>query len=252
MQFDEQEIMKAFRIYVELARSGRTEGEHLKLYENDDRIRGLVDQYAAESECTVIAAGERLMLIPLARLSPFHISNDTLKRKYLKAGALNADLYLLYVAVIVWIGAFYDSYQMPEPIRRFLPIDEWLNLMRDKMEGIKERGEEQLEQQSQDYGYRWNEIVKRWDAIDDIKEGAKRQSGQTNSRLSFLDSVRRFLLDQELALEVGVNELGLTEKTKIVVQRYFMETEYNRGILEFLYGYAAPSAQEEDSDASNF
>lgn len=245
MQFDEQEIMKAFRTYIELAKSGRAEGEYVKGYENDDRIRGLVDRFAAESDCAVIAAGEQLILIPLVRLSTFHMSNETLKKNYLKAGALNADLYLLYVAVIVWIGAFYDSYQTPEPIRSFLSIDDWLNLMRDKMEGIKERGEEQLEQDSRDYGYQWNEIVKRWDAIDDIKEGAKRQSGQTNSRLSFLDTVRRFMLDQELALEVGVNEMGLTEKAKIVVQRYFMETEYNRGILEFLYGYAAPPEEEE-------
>lgn len=246
MQFDEQEIMKAFRTYIELAKSGRAEGEYVKGYENDDRIRGLVDRFAAESDCAVIAAGEQLILIPLVRLSPFHMSNETLKKNYLKAGALNADLYLLYVAVIVWIGAFYDSYQTPEPIRSFLSIDDWLNLMRDKMEGIKERGEEQLEQDSRDYGYQWNEIVKRWDAIDDIREGAKRQSGQTNSRLSFLDTVRRFMLDQELALEVGVNEMGLTEKAKIVVQRYFMETEYNRGILEFLYGYAAPPEEEEN------
>ncbi|QDH19662.1 DUF6063 family protein [Saccharibacillus brassicae] len=252
MQFDEQEVMKAFRIYMELAKSGRAEAEQTKLYENDDRIRGLVDRFAAESDCVVIAAGEQLMLIPLARLSPFHMSNDALKKNYLKAGALNADLYLLYVAVIVWIGAFYDSYQTAEPIRSFLSMDEWLNLMRDKMEGIKERGEEQLQQDSVDHAYRWSDIVKRWDAIDDIKEGAKRQSGQTNSRLSFLDSVRRFLLDQELALEVGVNELGLNEKTKIVVQRYFMETEYNRGILEFLYGYANQREEEDQNHASDF
>lgn len=251
MQFDEQEIIRAFRIYIELAKSGHLEGEQVKRYENDDRIRGLVDQFAAESECTVIVAGERLMLVPLVRLSPFHMNNDTLKKKYLRAGALNADLYLLYVAVIVWIGAFYDSYQTPEPVRHFLPVDEWLNLMRSKMEGIKERGEETLEQESQELGYRWNEIVKRWEALDDIKEGAKRQSGQTNSRLSFLDSVRRFLLDQELALEVGMNELAMTEKTKIVVQRYFMEAEYNRGILEFLYGYAESSAEEEERHAGD-
>jgi hypothetical protein len=71
--------------------------------------------------------------------------------------------------------------------------------------------------------------------MDDIKETVKRQTGNTISRLSFLDTVKRFLLEQQLAEEVGAGELALTEKTKMIVQRYFMELEYNRGILNFLY-----------------
>ena len=48
---------------------------------------------------------------------------------------------------------------------------------------------------------------------------------------------RRFLIEQEISEEIGNQELTLTEKAKTIVQRYFMELEYNRGILEFLYQF---------------
>jgi hypothetical protein len=52
-----------------------------------------------------------------------------------------------------------------------------------------------------------------------------------------MDTVKRFLLEQKLAEEVGEGELNLTEKAKIIVQRYFMELQNNRGILQFLYQF---------------
>ncbi|MDF2925150.1 MAG: non-ribosomal peptide synthetase module [Paenibacillaceae bacterium] len=235
MQIEEAEVMKAFRIYARLARDGSADKESLQEYEADDQVRGLVEQFAAEVECVTLAAGERLYMVPLARLSPFHLSNDALKRTYLRSGAVNADLYLMYVAVIVLIGAFYDSYQTMEPTRNFLDMEEWLKLMQLRMDGLKEHPEEELKSLSQEYSYQWSAVLEKWESLDDVKETAKRQSGQTISRMSFLDTVKRFLMDQELVVQVGLQELALSEKAKIIVQRYFMELEYNRGILDFLY-----------------
>jgi hypothetical protein len=235
MQYLEEEVIRAFKIYTLLSRKGEADAESLQQYETDDKVRGLVDQFAAEMECAVLTAGRQLYLIPLARISPLHISNDMLKKTYLRASAVNADLYLMYLAVIVFIGAFYDSYQTMEPTRHFLNMNDWLALVQERIDVLQEHGEEELERQSKEFSYRWIDIMERWNAMDDIRENAKRQSGQTISRISFLDTVRRFLLERELVIQVGPDELDLTEKTKIIVQRYFMEAEYNRGILEFLY-----------------
>ena len=73
--------------------------------------------------------------------------------------------------------------------------------------------------------------------MDDVKETAKKQSGNTISRLSFIDTVKRFLVDQELIKEIGNDEITITEKAKTIVQRFFMEIEYNKGVLEFIYGF---------------
>ncbi|SDE25746.1 hypothetical protein SAMN02799630_05011 [Paenibacillus sp. UNCCL117] len=246
MQVEEAEVMKAFRIYALLSREGSAGKEAMQEYEADDRVRGLVDQFAAEVECVTLSAGDRLYMIPLARLSPFHMSNDALKKTYLRGGAVNADLYLMYAAVIVLIGAFYDSYQTIEPTRNFLDMEEWLELVRVRMDALREHSAEELRELSQEYSYHWAAVVEKWDALDDVKETAKRQSGQTLSRLSFLDTVKRFLIDQELAAQVGPQELELTEKAKIIVQRYFMELEYNRGILDFLYRMNKEKSQQQE------
>ncbi|GGF84154.1 DUF6063 family protein [Paenibacillus aceti] len=233
--YSNETVMQAFRLYSQLAMNGMAEKERLQEYMADDEVRGLVDQFASEVDCAVIAAGDELHLIPLVRLSPFHVSNEHMKKTYLRASAVNADLYLMYLAMIVFIGAFYDSYQSLEPTRNFLPLDEWAVLVQERIESLKEHDEEELKRYESEFSYNWSAIIEKWDTMDDIKETAKRQTGNTISRLSFLDTVRRFLLEQRLAEEVGTGELGLTEKTKVIVQRYFMELEYNRGILNFLY-----------------
>lgn len=236
MNYSNDEVMKAFRIYAQLAGSGVADKESMMQVEADDRVRGLLDQFASEVDCVVLGAGDQLILVPLVRLSPFHMTNESLKRMYLRSNAVNADLYLMYVAIIVFIGAFYNSYQTAEPTRNFILIEEWMRLVQQRIDGLKEHSEEELLAQSQEYSYQWSNIIEKWDAMDDVKETAKRQSGVTISRVSFIDTVRKFLLDQGMAVQVGQDELDVTERTKIIVQRYFMEREYNRGILEFLYG----------------
>ena len=118
---------------------------------------------------------------------------------------------------------------------------------------LKAHNEEDLKQYEGEFSYNWSAIIEKWDTMDDIKETAKRQSGNTISRLSFLDMVRRFMHDQGLVEEVGEGELGLSEKTKVIVQRYYMELEYNRGILNFLYNLdeRKKNSEEGQHHASN-
>ncbi|WP_410513532.1 DUF6063 family protein [Paenibacillus sp. BR2-3] len=243
--YENEVVLKAFRIYAELARQGLTEREGLQQYLADDEVRGLVDQFAREVDCVALPVGNQLHLVPLVRLSPFHVSNDYLKKTYLRAQAVNADLYLLYVAIIAFIGAFYDSYQTIEPTRDFIRMDEWLSLVQERVEGLKEHDPERLRQYEKEFSYNWALIIEKWDAMDDIRETAKRQSGNTISRMSFMDTARRFLMDQGLAEQIGDGELAITEKSKIIVQRYFMELQNNRGILQFLYQFEGGRKQEQ-------
>jgi len=237
MHYDNEVVLRAFRLYAELSKHGMVEQEGLRQYMGDDEVRGLVDQFAREVDCLTVAAGDQLLFIPYARLSPFHVSNETIKKTYLRTNAVNADLYLMYVAIIVFVGAFYDSYQSIEPTRIFIPLEDWLMLVDERIEGLKAHDPEILKSYEKQFSYNWSAIIEKWDAMDAIKETAKRQSGNTISRFSFMDTVRRFLLSEHLAVEVGENELAMTEKTKIIVQRYFMELQYNRGILQFLYQF---------------
>ncbi|WP_035020396.1 DUF6063 family protein [Anoxybacillus flavithermus] len=244
--YSEQKVMQAFQLYTILARQGVADAQAVQLYKSDDEIRALLDAFSRKVDCVIVLTSEQLFFIPRTKLSPFHVSNDWIKRHYLRSGATNSDLYLLYFVSLVLFGSFYDSYHTQEPTRQFLAMDEWARLVQERIDQLKRHDAEQLKQWEQEFSYNWSVIIEKWEAMDDIKETAKRQSGATISRLSFLDTARRFLIDQELLVDIGNHEVTLTEKAKTIVQRFFMDVEYNRGIFEFIYGF-----ERENEDASD-
>jgi hypothetical protein len=235
MNYSEGKVIQAFELYTLLARDGQAGVESLSLYLADDSIRGLVDSFAHHVDCVVLLAGEKIYMIPKTKLSPFHVNNDYIKRTFLKSGSTNADIYLLYFTTIVLFGAFYDSYQTLEPTRDFIGIDDWARLVNERIHVLMEHDDEKLMEREKEFSYNWKQIIEKWEDMNDIKETAKRQSGNTISRLSFMDTAKRFLLDQGLIEEIGNNEVILSEKAKTIVQRFYMDVEYNKGILEFIY-----------------
>jgi len=234
MLYRQEEILEAFKIYSTLAIDGKAYKDDIRLYIADDSIRGLVNLFAKEVDCTLLVVGDFVYMIPLVTSSPFHVSNETIKQKHLPSRAVNADIYMMYIAIIILFGEFYDSYQTTEATRDFIKMEDWLNSVNDKILSLKGYDEEDLMALEQKYEYNWISIIEKWDALDDIKENVQ-QNARTISRMSFMNVVKRFLEEQELVEEIGNEEIQLTERAKAIIQRYYMELEYNRGILEFIY-----------------
>lgn len=237
MNYSEQTVTKAFQIYTTLAREGVADKESVQLYRADDQIRGLLDTFSREVDCVIVGTSEQLFLIPETKLSPFHVSNDWIKRNYLRSSATNGDIYLLYFATIILFGSFYDTYQSQEATRQFLRKEEWIRFIQERIDQLKSHEKETLASLEKEFSYNWSIIIEKWEDMDDIKETAKKQTGNTISRFSFIDTVKRFLIDQALIQEIGNDEFTLTEKAKTIIQRYFMEVEYNKGIFEFIYRF---------------
>ncbi|WP_100402897.1 DUF6063 family protein [Bacillus sp. FJAT-42315] len=237
MLYPENKVIQAFQIYMKLARDGVADAEAVQTYKADDEIRSLLDAYSNEVDCVIIRTSEQLFLVPKTKLSPFHVSNEWIKRNYLRSGATNGDLYLLYFATLILFGSFYDTYQSQEPTRQFIRLEEWIQFIQERIDQLKSHEQEALKEFEKEFSYNWSLIIEKWEDMNDIKETAKKQSGNTISRFSFIDTVKRFLIDQELIQEIGNDEITLTEKAKTIVQRFFMEVEYNKGIFEFIYGF---------------
>lgn len=233
--YNNEQVIQAFKMYSMLAMNTYGDKELLRLYMADDQIRGLVDQFSREVDCTIFTSGDFIYMIPISKNSIFHVSNEYLKNTYLPSKAVNLDLYLMYVSIIVLFGEFYDSYQTTEPTRDFLTLGDWLDSLNQRILSLKEHGEEKLKEMDKNLDYNWSTIVEKWEDMDDIKEKVKAQDARTNSRKSFLNSVKQFLIAQELTADIGNEELELTEKAKTIIQRYYMEYDYNRGILDFIY-----------------
>ncbi|MCC2250390.1 DUF6063 family protein [Virgibacillus sp. AGTR] len=246
MHYSEEKVIEAFRIYTKLARTSVTDQEAVQLYRADDDIRSLLDLYAKEVDAVIVNTSEHLYLIPETKLSSFHVSNDWIKRHYLRSGATNADIYLLYFTTIILFGSFYNSYQSARPTRDFLRIEEWMHQIQERIEQLQALEEEVLKEKEREFSYHWRQIVDKWNDMNDVKESAKRQTGNTISRYSFIDTVKRFLLDQDLVKALGNQEITLTDKAQTIIQRYFMEVEYNKGILTFIY-----EMEGENTDAND-
>lgn len=246
MRYSEEKVIEAFKLYRDLALDGVVGAEWSTVYKADDDVRDLLDLFAKEVSCVNIPVGNELYLIPETKLSPFHVNNEYLKKNYFTSRAVNADIYLMYFATLLLFGSFYDSYQSKEMTRDFIGLEDWVREVQDKIQALKEHDEETLKKEEQSFSYNWLQIIEKWDAMDDLKESAKKQTGNTISRLSFIDSVKRFLVEQQLVAEIGNREITLTEKAKTIIQKYFMELEYNKGIFEFIY-----ATEQGDVDASN-
>lgn len=235
--YNNEQVLQAFKLYSKLALKGYGEKQELHIYMADDMIRGLVDQFAGEVECAIFASGDYIYMIPASKNSIFHVSNDAIKKEYLPAKAVNLDLYMMYVSIIVLFGEFYDSYQTIEPTRDFITIDDWLVSLNDRISSLNEHGEEKLKEKDRELEYNWSAILQKWMDMDEIKEKVKSQDARTISRKSFLNTVKQFIEAQELVRDIGNDELELTEKSKTIIQRYYMEFDYNRGILDFMYSF---------------
>lgn len=234
--YDNKLVMQAFKIYQILRTKGNTSKEERDLYLSDDILRSLLEEWAKEEACTIIVAGQQLYLIPIATHSPYHISNEAIKKEVSRTAWTNMDIYLMYFSIIVFIGTFYDSFNTTAPTRDFISVDQWLKTINERLNIISQYGEK-LQAFEQEYEYNWIGILEKWTSLDDIKENAKSQKGNTSSRKNFLLSVVKFLEGQELIEEKGFEELYLTPKAHAIVGHYFMDEEYNRGILEVIYAY---------------
>lgn len=244
---DTQSVLKAFDLYTKLAKDGELGEEELTLYLTDNVVHEVLNQVVENIDCVLFSAGNTLYMAPKGMTSPFHVSNDYLKKAYLRSNATNSDLYLLYFATIVCIGEFYNSYHSKEPTKDFLSTERWIEAINERMAVLAEHSEEELKKLEKDFSYNWTQILEKWTALDDVKEGVKKQAGNTISRISFLQQVIHFLQSEKIAVPIGEGQIRLTERAKMIVQRYFMNVEYNNGILAFLY-----SLQEwEGSDAND-
>lgn len=247
--YSNEQVMQSFKLYSVLAMKGYGEKEELRLYMADDIIRGLVEQFAREVDCTIFASGEYIYMIPLSKNSIYHVSNEAIRKTYLPSKAVNLDLYLMYVSIIVLFGEFYDSYQTNESTRDFITISDWLESLNERISILTEHDVEKLKAIDKGFDYNWSSIIEKWTDMDEIKETVKVQDARTISRKSFLNTVKQFLEKQELVKDIGNEEIELTEKAKTIIQRYYMEYDYNRGILDFMYNI--DKKEGEQSNASN-
>ncbi|SMC33473.1 DUF6063 family protein [Sporomusa malonica] len=236
MRYEQNDVIKAFQLFSLLTQQGFIEKDDVEFYRINEEVQSLVEQFAREVDAVLVLAADIVYLIPATALSPFHVKNEQLRRE-MGSNATNADIYMMYFCILVFIGEFYNSYLSNEVQRDFLTTSQWLDVLQERLNTLRQHSADDLSRHAEELQYNWLAILEKWDALNDLKESAQSQKGNTVSRLSFLHKVLQFMFKEKLVEQVGPDEYILTEKTKTIVQRYFMELDYNRGILQFMYRY---------------
>ena len=248
MDYPEKTVFRAFDLYSHLAAKGSVaKGDYADLYSDED-VRSLAQSFASRVQCTIIDDADAIYLIPIATDSPFHMTNEQIKKDFLTAKSLNMDIYLMYLAIIVFVGCFYDSYTSWEP-HDFVTLQSWLEKMNQRIDALATRKEEELRQAETDYNVNWVALVRKWTDLDSVKETVKKQDARTTSRTGFLMMTKRFLETQGLLHDNGAGEYSLTEKAKTIFTNYYLEERYNRGITDFLYSLDHPTKNSEAAAA---
>lgn len=240
-----KKMLLAFDIYAKLAANGQLRKLDVPVIWEDEEVRHALDEFVRHVQCTLLTDADNVYLIPLAVDSPFHISNETFKKKYMTAKSVNMDMYLLYLTIIVLFGCFYDSYTSNEP-NDFVTMEGWLEEMNRQIATLHHHDEATLQEKEAEQNFNWLALMRKWDDMDDLKETVKKQDARTNSRLSFLNMARNFLLKQKLVRDIGADQLELTEKARTILADYFMEEDYNHGILDFMYELDHKSQEGEE------
>ena len=230
----DDEVIRAFRLYAQLAANGEINKLDANDYFENDKIKALLERYAEAVDCIILVDADKLYLVPMATTSPFHISNDSFKKKYLPAKAVNMDIYLMYMSIIVLLGCFYNSYQTNDP-QDFVSMSHWLEIMDMRMESLQEQDEDFLRAKEKELEINWVAIKNKWLAMDSVKENVKNQDARTISRLGFLNQTQKFLIGQGLVVDIGEFQMQLTEKGKNIYYGYYMNSERNQDILNFMY-----------------
>lgn len=243
--YHRDDVERSFRLFAQLMREGKVarEQDGYRDYTVHGAVRDLAELYSAEVDAVLEKTSDYLYLIPKVTDSYFHIKNTRIKQ-YLPNGATNLDVYLMYFAILVLFGAFYNSYESSEPTRDFLTYDEWMRLIDERITSLADHQAE-TDEASEDLEWNWTGVVKRWGELDHLRENAKKLDARQNTRFGYMQRYFNFLQDQDLAEDQSNQEIVLTEKAKVIVQRYFMNKEYNRGILQFMYEFDQVQGEEE-------
>ena len=111
----------------------------------------------------------------------------------------------------------------------------WLETMDMRMESLQAQDEDFLRTKEKELEINWVAIKNKWLAMDSVKENVKNQDARTISRLGFLNQTQRFLIGQGLVVDIGDFQMQLTEKAKNIYYGYYMNSERNQDILNFMY-----------------
>lgn len=254
MEWKQEEIRWAFRIFLELLRTGQIKEnpEFLYQYENNANVRFILEDIVeAEADVKIFAMGDQLYLSPGVNNRYFGYSNEELRNKMKLEN--NSELYLAYFSILCLLAQFYNSDDQALTSRQFLPLEELEEMITNHVHEISEALPAQIERLEVETKINLSSVATLWIELPAFDDTLKHQRRGRNNRISFLLRILAFLEGEGLVQVLEEREIRLLPKLEHMVVKYYFHSQRKDYLLELLaepldlQALAEVSSSEEES-----
>jgi hypothetical protein len=234
MEWSQEDVRLAFRIFLQLLPTGRIEDqEFLYHYEQNPNVRFILEEIMEkEADVKIFSMGGFLYLSPGVNNRYFGYSNEQLRT--LMKLANNSELYLAYFAMLCLLAQFYNSDDQALTSRQFLPLEELEAIMTGHVAEIQAAQAEQIEALEEELQVNLSSVASLWTELPAFNETLKHQRRGRNNRISFLLRVLSFLENEGLVQVLDDSEIRLLPKLEHLVVKYYFHSQRKDYLLQLL------------------
>ncbi len=234
MEWNQDDVRWAFRIFMRLVRDGQIEHDPEYSYHyQDPNVRLIIeDIIEKEADIKVFEAGECLYLSAGVDNRYFGYTNEELRTKMKLDN--NQELYLAYFAMLCLLAKFYNSDDQAFTSRQFLPLEELEETITTHVEEISEASSEEVEAVEVETKLSLSVVASLWKEMPAFDDTLKYQRRGKNNRISFLLRVLAFLEAEGLVQVLEDREIRLLPKLEHLVVKYYFHSQRKDFLLQLL------------------
>ncbi|NLL47282.1 MAG: hypothetical protein GX249_01740 [Firmicutes bacterium] len=235
MDWNQEDVRLAFRIFLQLLPTGRVQDDQELLYhyEQNPNVRFILEEIIEkEADLKIFAMGTNLYLTPGINNDFFGYTNEELRAAMKLEN--NSELYLAYFAMLCLLAQFYNSDDQALTSRQFLPLEELEAIMTGHIAEIETASEEQVTALEETMQVNLSSVARIWSELPAFNETLKYQRRGRNNRISFLLRVLSFLENEGLVQVLGDSEIRLLPKLEHLVIKYYFHSQRKDQLLQLL------------------
>jgi hypothetical protein len=237
MQWQKNEVLKAFEFFIELSQTGKivkkSNATLFSLYQQIE-IRDIIEELIEEkAKVKIFEADDVIYMVPHIDNRLYNYTNAELRdRIKLKS---NKELYLTYLVMLILLAKFYNSDNQSLSTRSYVTIEEMERTVEEKMNDFDHllKESENPEEKAEELGLDLEGTLEFWRSLPVFNEQAKKIEMTDKNRIGFLLKVFRFMEDEGLVL-IRERELSLTKKMEEIVTHYYFNGQRKEKIMDLL------------------
>lgn len=235
MQWREEDVRWAFRLFVRLLATGAVGPEERDLLYAFQRseVREILERVVEpEAGVKIFSVGESIYLTPGVDNPYFGYTHEELRERMNLQN--NTELYLAFFAMLCLLAAFYNSDDAAGVTRQFVTVEELEGMITEHLATVAAMDAEAAEALEVETRLNWRRMAEAWQDLPRFDEKVKALRMARNNRISFLLRVMAFLEREGLVEVLDEREIRLLPKAEHLVEKYYFNAQRKDLLLGLL------------------